>query len=107
VVQYRGQIMPLLHVGKLLGIPTKESAVERPLQVVVHSDGKRSVGLVVDQIVDIVQTTVEITRRALNNDLLASAVIQERVTDLIDVQSLIRRADPMFYDSSIEEAVVA
>jgi two-component system, chemotaxis family, sensor kinase CheA len=106
VVQYRGQIMPLLNVGRLLDIPTEES-VGRPLQVVVHSDRNRSVGLVVDRIVDIVESTVEVTRPARSNDLLASAVIQKCVTDLINVPSLIRRADPVFFQSSVEEAVVA
>ncbi|MBX9790464.1 MAG: chemotaxis protein CheW [Pirellulales bacterium] len=107
VVQYRGQIMPLLHVGKLLGIPHADAQVDRPLQVIVHSQRDRSVGLVVDRIIDIVQTTVEVTRPANNDNLLASAVIQQRVTDLVDVPSLIRRADPMFYEASVEEAVVA
>jgi len=107
VVQYRGRIMPLLRVGSLLGIPTAENRGERPLQVVVHSQRDRSVGLVVDRIIDIVQTTVEVSRPVNNDDLLASVVIEERVTDLVDVPSLIRRADPMFYDSSVEEAVVA
>ncbi len=105
VVQYRGRIMPLLHVGRLLGIPA-EVSLDGPLQVVVHSDRDRSVGLVVDRIIDIVETTIEVTRKAQNGDLLASVVIQQRVTDLINVPSLIRRADPMFYGSPVEEAVV-
>ena len=33
--------------------------------------------------------------------ILGSAVIQERVTDLLDVPSIIRRADPAFYETSI------
>ena len=75
--------------------------------MVVHSNQGRSVGLIVDRIVDIVETDVEVTRPARHGDLLASAVIQQRVTDLIDLPSLIRRADPMFSDSTLEEAVVA
>ncbi len=98
VVQYRQQIMPLLHVGQLLGIET-EASREGPLQVVVHSDRGRSVGLVVDRIVDIVDSTVEITRPAQSDELLASAVIQQRVTDLLDAPALIRRADPMFFNA--------
>jgi two-component system, chemotaxis family, sensor kinase CheA len=106
VVQYRGQIMPLLNVGRLLGISTAEEEL-RPLQVVVHSNGDRSVGLVVDRIIDIVETAIETTRATRNNDLLATAVVQQRVTDLVDVASLVRRADPTFYQSSPEEAIVA
>src|SRR5262249_22004530 len=89
VVQYRGQIMPLVHLATLLGMPTRASDDERPLQVVVHSDRGRSIGLVVDRIVDIVETCVEVSRPARHDDLLVSAVIDERVTDLINVPSLI------------------
>ncbi len=105
VVQYRGQIMPLLHLGRMLDIPTEEDP-DRPLQVVVHSNGNRCVGLIVDRVVDIVETTIDVTRPSLNDDLLASIVVQQRVTDLINVETLIRRADPVFYESSIEEAAV-
>jgi two-component system chemotaxis sensor kinase CheA len=107
VVQYRGAIMPLLRLGSLLGIPEEDGAVECPLQVVVHSDRNRSIGLVVDRIVDIVETTVEATRPAQNAHLSASAVIHQRITDLIDMPSLIRCADPLFYGSPIEEATTA
>jgi two-component system, chemotaxis family, sensor kinase CheA len=106
VVQYRGQIMALLNLGQLLGI-SAEANDQRPLQVVVHSNGDRSVGLVVDRIVDIVETVVEGSRAARHDDLLATAVVQQRVTDLVNVASLVSRADPTFYQSSKTEAVVA
>src|SRR5690606_18070672 len=43
VVQYRGQIMPLVRLGQLLGIPTQDDP-DQPLQVVVYSQGERSLG---------------------------------------------------------------
>ena len=82
--------------GALLGIETETSASDLPLQVVVYSQGDRSIGLVVDRIADIVDAAVEVTRPASSRDLLGSAVIQERVTDLLDLPSLVRRADPAF-----------
>jgi two-component system chemotaxis sensor kinase CheA len=97
--------MSLLHVGKLLGIPSKANG-DHPLQVVVHGNDSRTVGLVVDQIVDIAEATVEATRPVRKHDLLASAVIQQQVTDLLDVASLVRRADPTFYDSPCEKMSV-
>ena len=95
VVQYRGEIMPLVRLGQILGIPTQESP-DQPLQVVVYTEGGRSFGLVVDRIADIVETTVQATRKTQSGDLLASAVIQQRVTDLLNLPSIIRRADPTF-----------
>jgi two-component system chemotaxis sensor kinase CheA len=58
------------------------------MQVVVHSEGGHSVGLVVDEILDIVDQHVAITRKAEDTRLLGSAVIQQHVTDLIDVPQL-------------------
>jgi two-component system chemotaxis sensor kinase CheA len=99
VVQYRGQIMPLLRLGELLGIATNERP-ETPLQVVVYSEHGRSVGLVVDRIADIVDTAVEATRKVQTEELLASAVIQNRVTDLLNLPALIRRTDPQFFETT-------
>jgi two-component system chemotaxis sensor kinase CheA len=106
VVQYRGQILPLLHLGSLLDIPTSESA-DLPLQVVVYSENGRSVGLVVDRIADIVESAVDLSRRTASQELLASIVIQQRVTDLLNLPALIRRADPTFYDASASETSLA
>jgi two-component system chemotaxis sensor kinase CheA len=87
VVQYRGGIMPLVRVADALKL-TAQAAREGPMQVVVHSDGGRSVGLVVDEILDIVDQHVSITSKAGNPHLLGSAVIQQHVTDLLNVPEL-------------------
>jgi two-component system chemotaxis sensor kinase CheA len=89
VVQYGGQIMPLLHLGDVLntGSPHLESTTM--LQVVVYSENGRSVGLVVDRILDIVETTLIIQQAGKRLGVLGSAVIQNRVTDLLDIHNLI------------------
>ncbi len=97
VVQYRGQILPLVRLGEVLGIETQQDP-DRPLQVVVYSAHGRSVGLVVDRIADIVDSGIEVQRGSQNQDLLASAVIQDRVTDLLNLPTIIRRCDPTFYE---------
>ena len=100
VVQYRGEILPLLRLGPILGIPTNENP-ELPLQVVVFRECGKSVGLVVDRIADIVEGIVEVTRESNNQRLLASAVIQNKVTDLLDLPALIREAEPTFYGGPV------
>jgi two-component system chemotaxis sensor kinase CheA len=102
VVQYRGQILRLLRLSEWLGVPSK-AAAEEPLQVVVHTDGDRSIGLVVDRIADIVDAAVDEVRAGQSNDIRASAIIQQRVTDLIDLPSLVRRAEPAFFRASPEQ----
>jgi two-component system chemotaxis sensor kinase CheA len=88
VVQYRGEIMPLVRISEALQLP-HNAAHEGPLQVVVHSEGGLSVGLVVDEILDIVDQHVAVIRKADNAHLLGSAVIQQHVTDLLNVPELV------------------
>jgi two-component system chemotaxis sensor kinase CheA len=40
-----------------------------------------------------------IKRDAHGNGILGSVVIQDKVTDLLDVQAVIRAADPSFYSA--------
>jgi two-component system chemotaxis sensor kinase CheA len=103
VVQYRGQIMPLLRIGQLLGI-APEDAVDGSLQVVVYNAGGQSYGLAVDRVADIVHTAAKITRASQSDDLLASAVIQDRVTDLLNLPAIIRRVSGDCFEASMEKA---
>jgi len=98
VVRYRGQILPLIRVARYVnggGHPAPEP--DGPMQVVVYSEQGRSVGLVVSRISDIVQETITVKRHAHGQGIFGSVVIQDRVTDLIDVKAVIRAADPSFY----------
>jgi two-component system chemotaxis sensor kinase CheA len=97
VVRYRGQILPLIRVSNHIPAVTAVSMESDPMQVVVYSEQGRSVGLVVGRINDIVQETITVKRHAHGNGIFGSVVIQEKVTDLLDVQSIIRAADPSFY----------
>src|SRR5208283_4410336 len=51
VVQYRGRILSLASLGTILEAGAADTAsVQDPAQVIVFTDGDRSVGLLVDQI---------------------------------------------------------
>jgi two-component system chemotaxis sensor kinase CheA len=93
VVQYRGQIMPLLRLAGLLGTSSHDDPA-LPLQVVVYSEGDKSVGLVVDRIADVVEAPLDTAKASSDDELTASCIIQNRVTDLLNLRSLIRRVDP-------------
>jgi two-component system chemotaxis sensor kinase CheA len=99
VVQYRGQILPLIRVAQYVPAvrATANDDHQQPVQVVVYSEDGRSVGLIVGRISDIVQETITVKRHASGHGLFGSAVIPDRVTDLLDVQAVIRAADPAFY----------
>ena len=115
VVQYRGQIMPLLRVSDLLlggendhgnGHSNGRSGngkrdLTATLQVVVYSEQGRSVGLVVDRILDIVEEAIVPQQPSKREGLLGSAVIQQRVTDLLDVRGFVRTANPDFFEAAV------
>jgi chemotaxis protein histidine kinase CheA len=95
VVQYRGQIMPLLRVSEVLESKCRKAAEngQESLHVVVYANQGRSVGLVVDRILDIVEESFVMQRQTGRRGVLGSAVIQKRVTDILDVPALLAAAD--------------
>ncbi len=87
VVQYRDRILPLVPLADVLESRIMDRSEQAdPLQVVVFNDGDRSVGMVVDQILDVVEEAAEARQRSTRKGLLGSAVIGNRVTDFIDLQ---------------------
>ncbi|MGB7555107.1 MAG: chemotaxis protein CheW, partial [Candidatus Korobacteraceae bacterium] len=89
VVQYCGEILPLLRTSDLLN----ESAPQRdPLQVLVLGEADTSMGLVVDRIEDIVEDTGEVRGDKRNPWLQGAAVIDKRVADVLNVKRLLALA---------------
>lgn len=98
VVQYRNEIMPLVNVGYSLGAgPGEFQPEDTPLHVVVYSSNGRSMGLLVDSILDIVEEHVEAGEAQPGTGVRGSAVIQSKVTDIVDVVELVRSIDPTFF----------
>ncbi len=108
VVQYRNAILPLLHVDrglrqngtqseKLRQTPRdsgSDSAKEESIRVVVYARKGNSVGLVVDQILDIVDETIASRSPATRPGVLFSAIVQGRVTEFLDVENLVCSTAP-------------
>ncbi|HSQ57462.1 MAG TPA: chemotaxis protein CheW, partial [Gemmata sp.] len=106
VVQYRDEILRLLRINRLLdGIngSRKKKARRRAspsgtrretIQVVVCATQERRVGLVVGKILDIVETTVATRTPASRTGVLFNAVVQDRVTEFLDVEAILRRMEP-------------
>ncbi len=100
VVQYRGEILPLLQLNDILGVPTYYADDKTEVDVVVYTEGAKSIGVVVDRIIDIVDTCVSTTKRSGSPGQLGSVVISEHVTDMLDLSEILRRASPELFDSS-------
>ncbi|HVT79231.1 MAG TPA: chemotaxis protein CheA [Phycisphaerae bacterium] len=99
VIQYRGRIMPLLSLADAVGGKAASAGPKRDsdtVQVIVHTWNDMSVGLVVDRIVDIVDEALSIQRTSIRPGVLGSAIIDKKVTELLDVEAVVRPllADP-------------
>lgn len=81
VIQYRGQLMPLVPFNNQVNV--KEEGKNR--QALVFSDHLRSMGLVVDEIIDIVEEFVSIETSTAKDSTFGSAVINGKATDIINV----------------------
>jgi two-component system chemotaxis sensor kinase CheA len=80
MVQYRGHLMPLITVDEQVRIKG-----EGTQSLLVFSDGARSMALVVDEIIDIVEERLDIEVASASAGVLGSAVIKGQATEVIDV----------------------
>ncbi len=79
MVQYREQLMPLVQMDGV----SIQSAGSQP--ILVFADDGRSMGLVVDEIIDIVEERLNIEVAGSQDGILGSAVIKGQATEVIDV----------------------
>jgi two-component system chemotaxis sensor kinase CheA len=80
LIQYRGQLMPLVPADP--DVPIRKEGAQA---LIVFSDGERSMGLLVQDIVDIVDDQLRIELVAERSDLIGSAVIRSRATEVVNV----------------------
>jgi len=90
VLQYRGNLMPLIGVDG----GTHFGAAHETRPVIVFDNQERAIGLVVDEIVDIVEAALLEEFKAERPGVLGSQVIAGRVTDIIDLAYYWRMAPP-------------
>ncbi|WP_148574233.1 chemotaxis protein CheA [Nocardioides caldifontis] len=93
VVQYRGQILPLLRLDAALHGGYGDDAAAR-LQVVVCHSGGRIIGVVVNAILDIVEEELAVRSHLDTGGHHGSAVVSGHVTELIDIDRAIGSFDP-------------
>ncbi len=87
LVQYRDQLMPLLRIDADTGLKN-----EGAQPILVFSDHGRSMGLVVDEIVDIVEDKLDIEVAGNRPGVLGYAVIKGNTTEIVDVAHFLPQA---------------
>jgi two-component system chemotaxis sensor kinase CheA len=87
LVQYRNQLMPLLRID------TQSNLKQEGAQpILVFSDRGRSMGLVVDEIVDIVEDRLNIEVASERPGVLGYAVIKGNATEIVDIGHFLPQA---------------
>ena len=87
LVQYRGKLMPLVYVNESAG--HKEEGMQ---PILVFTDDERVMGLVVDEIVDIVDEILTIEVTAESSGVIGSAVVKGKATEILDIGHYLPKA---------------
>lgn len=95
MVQYRGHLMPLIPFDS-----AHEWKTEGRQPILVFTEGDHSMGLVVDDIVDIVEDDLNIELSAKEPGLIGSAVIDGKATGVIDAGYYLTRAFPDWFGTT-------
>ena len=98
VVQYRGRLMPLVHVD-----PHGELSAEGRQPVLVFTDRDRAAGLIVDEIIDIVEDRLNIELAGSAEGHIGSAVIRGKATEVLDVGHFLVKAYADWFDETRTE----
>ena len=114
VVQYRGQILPLIRLDRVLEerrlrVRLAQGMAEPnggPLQVLVCNDEGQTLGLVVERILDIVEDRADVKTPASRAGVQYAVVINDRVTELLDIPA-IKRMSREIRSAPIEHAEVS
>jgi len=108
VMQYRGQIIPLLRLSQILpagGGTAETGKADTSIQVVVYCDGGRTVGLIVDRIVDIIEEQAALEALVQREGVVGSFVAQHYVTDLLDLPAIVRAGVPGLIEAAGGQSV--
>jgi two-component system chemotaxis sensor kinase CheA len=94
LVQYRGRLMPLVPVSDPIDFTEKKGR----MPVLVFTDSGRSMGLVVNEIVDIIEDRLNIEIGADKPGMFGSAIIGGHATDIIDTGYYLSQAYGDWFD---------
>lgn len=106
VVRYRDEIMPVIPVMEWLperrgekraGDYVDLKSAPASLNVVVYSWQDRNVGLLVDEILDILDHPFEIQNAAARDGVQGTIVVQDRITEVLDIRRVIELGNPNFF----------
>lgn len=99
MVQYRGQLMPIIPFDSTVNMGGTE---RKP--VLVFSDDTRSMGLMVEEIIDITEEVVDVQVSGNSGGIVGSAIIEGKATDVVDIGYFVRATNKDWFKHHGDEA---
>lgn len=99
MIQYRGQLMPIIPFDHSV-----DMKAEGRKPVLVFVDETSTMGLMVDEIVDITEEVVDVQVSASSDGIIGSAIIGGRATDVVDIGHFIRASNKDWFKRHGDEA---
>lgn len=93
VAQYRGTLIPIVYANDEV---ERKTSGKQPL--LIFSEGQRIMGLVVDEIVDIVETELDLKLSSGAPEIIGGAIINETATEVLDVAYFMQAAFGASFD---------
>lgn len=98
VVQYRGHLMPLVKIREDLDLTARSH-----FPVLVFSENKRNMGLIVEDILDIVDEELQIELTDRKPGIMGSCIISGKATDVLDTSYYLLQSYPDWFGSENHE----
>ncbi len=95
LVQYRGDLLPLLPVD---GYSRPDEQSMQP--VIVFSEGDKAMGLMIEEIDDIIEEELVIRIQSERPGVLGTAIVNNKATDIIDAQHYLKLANPHWFENN-------
>lgn len=95
-VQYRGELLRLVSLARVLGAGGDECLDAPFVNVIVIREGDKAIGVAVDAIVDVQDSVVEAPTPTAADGLLATFVLNGHATELLDIPRVLAAADPVW-----------
>ncbi len=101
LVKYRGGLLPLVPCDDGMQI---ENVAGPNVPALIFSDGKRSMGIMVTQILDTVEDELAMETSGVRDGILGAAIIQGKTTQIIDTYHFLTRVYPDWFSQDRPES---
>jgi len=96
VLQYRDDVITVLRWSGLIGAQ-REIALDDSVYGLILSDGHKCLCLQVEEVVDILETPLDIKMVSDNPLFLGTSVIEDIATEVVDVFEVVKQVDPNWF----------